>query len=77
MSGRKGSMIFLFVLIMGAVMFVKTFRTFRAFEIMPFTGTEGENKHEWEQGKTFHHAPLSQSHVKRNTVCNRSARDSS
>jgi hypothetical protein len=71
---EKSSMAFfgivtvLFMLIpVGTMMFMKTFCAFWPFEFMPFAGTEGENKYKREQGKTFHHAPISQSRVKRNT----------
>ncbi|MEP2775965.1 MAG: hypothetical protein ABJQ29_13995 [Luteolibacter sp.] len=51
----------------GVMVLMKAFRTFWPFEFMPFAGTEGENKQNWKQGKTFHRASLSHSHVKRNT----------
>ncbi|MGJ8645228.1 MAG: hypothetical protein ACSHX9_17635 [Luteolibacter sp.] len=63
---EKGSMSFLIMVIvtfmffpMGFTMLMKTLRAFRPFEFMPFAGTEGENKQNREQGKTFHHVPLS------------------
>lgn len=60
---------------MGTMVLMKTLRTFRPFEFMPFAGTKGKNKEDWEQGKTFHHAPLSLFHVKRNTGSVRSFGD--
>lgn len=63
------------LILVGTIMLMKTLCSFRPFEFMPFAGTEGENKKDWEQRKTFHHAPLSLSSVKGNTGSDRSCGD--